>query len=185
LNDPVPGRRQANAAAEQLAEQYLTFELAGETYAVDSLRVREIIEYPQLTRVPMAGTAIKGVINLRGSVVPVIDLAVRFEHGQTPVSRRTCIIVLEVHDGEEALVLGIIVDAVSEVLDVAASDIRPAPAFGSRIRADFIHAMARVDDRFVVLLAIENVLSAQELGAANPRETTTDSPFRLGVTSDV
>lgn len=160
---------QANTL-DRLPEQYLTFELAGKTYAVDSLCVREIIEHPQLTRVPMAGTAIKGVINLRGSVVPVIDLTVRFGHGQTAVNRRTCIIILEVPDDEGALVLGIIVDAVSEVLEVAASDIRQAPAFGSHIHSDFIHAMARVDDRFVVLLAIEQVLSAQELGASPPRK---------------
>ena len=156
-------------AAEQLPEQYLTFELRGETYAIDSLCVREIIEYPLLTRVPTAGKAIKGVINLRGAVVPVIDLSVRFGRGQTPVSRRTCVIILEVTNEDEALVLGIIVDAVSEVLEVAAADIRQAPAFGSHIRADFIHAMARVDDRFVVLLAIEQVLSAHELRAASPQ----------------
>ncbi|WP_181072359.1 chemotaxis protein CheW [Stutzerimonas azotifigens] len=155
------------SAAQQLPEQYLTFELAGETYAIDSLCVREIIEYPLLTRVPSAGRAIKGVINLRGSVVPVIDLAVRFGRGQTAINRRTCVIILEVRDEDEALVLGIIVDAVSEVLEVAASDLRQAPAFGSHIRADFIHAMARVDDRFVVLLSIEQVLSAHELGATS------------------
>lgn len=155
-------------AADRLAEQYLTFELAGETYAVDSLCVREIIEYPLLTRVPTAGKAIKGVINLRGSVVPVIDLSMRFGRGPTPVSRRTCVIILEVTNEDEPLVLGIVVDAVSEVLEVAASNIRQAPAFGSHIPADFIHAMARVDDHFVVLLAIEQVLSAHELRASMP-----------------
>ncbi len=159
-------------AADRLAEQYLTFELAGETYAVDSLCVREIIEYPLLTRVPTAGKAIKGVINLRGSVVPVIDLSMRFGRGPTPVSRRTCVIILEVTNEDEPLVLGIVVDAVSEVLEVAASNIRQAPAFGSHIPADFIHAMARVDDHFVVLLAIEQVLSAHELRAASPHAIT-------------
>jgi purine-binding chemotaxis protein CheW len=150
-------------AAEHLPQQHLTFVLAGETYAIDSLCVREIIEYPLLTRVPTAGKAIKGVINLRGSVVPVIDLAVRFGSGRTPINRRTCIIIVELSDDEEALVLGIVVDAVTEVIELGASDIRPAPAFGSHIPADFIRAIARVDDRFVVLLAIEQVLSVHEL----------------------
>lgn len=132
----------APIAPEQSApQQYLTFELNARRYALDGLCVREIIEYPQLTRVPMAATCIHGVINLRGAVVPVIDLSLRFGQGASRIDKRTCIIIVEVTDDEDAHVLGIIVDAVSEVLEVSTGQVRPAPAFGNPVRADFIHGM--------------------------------------------
>lgn len=156
------------------SQQYLTFLLDGRTYALDSLCVREIIEYGQLTQVPMVSPSIRGVINLRGAVVPVIDLNVRFGRAPTEVNRRTCIIILEIADGEDHHVLGVTVDAVSEVLDVAAESIRPAPAFGSHIRTDFIRGMVRQGDEFVVLLVIEQTLSIQELsGDVDPHPAPT------------
>lgn len=159
-------------------QQYLTFELNARRYALDGLCVREIIEYPQLTRVPMAATCIHGVINLRGAVVPVIDLGLRFGQGPSHIDKRTCIIIVEVTDDEDAHVLGIIVDAVSEVLEVAASQIRPAPAFGNPVRADFIHGMVRQGDEFIVLLTIENTLAVAEIAASGSSTPARQAPER-------
>lgn len=147
-------------------QQYLSFELNAQRYALDGLCVREIIEYPQLTRVPMAAPSIHGVINLRGAVVPVIDLSLRFGQGPSRIDKRTCIIIVELADEDDAQALGIIVDAVSEVLEVAAEQIRPAPAFGNAIRDDFIYGMVRQGDDFIVLLTIENTLAVAEIAAS-------------------
>lgn len=143
--------------------QYLTFTLAGETFAVGTLSVKEIIEYGQLTGVPMMPPSIRGVINLRGAVVPVIDLGARFGGRQTEAGRRTCIVILEVDHVDEQQVIGVLVDAVNEVLEIAPADIEPPPAFGAHIRTDFIQGMGKVDGRFVILLDIGRVLSVDEL----------------------
>jgi len=143
--------------------QYLTFSLAGEHFAVGTLSVKEIIEYGQLTGVPMMPPSIRGVINLRGAVVPVIDLGARFGGRRTEVGRRTCIVILEVEHGEEQQVIGVVVDAVNEVLEIAPADIEPPPAFGAHIRSDFIQGMGKVGGRFVILLDIGRVLSVDEL----------------------
>lgn len=143
--------------------QYLTFTLAGETFAVGTLSVKEIIEYGQLTGVPMMPPSIRGVINLRGAVVPVIDLGARFGGRQTEVGRRTCIVILEVDHADEQQVIGVLVDAVNEVLEIAPADIEPPPAFGAHIRTDFIQGMGKVGERFVILLDIGRVLSVDEL----------------------
>ncbi|MGX9566252.1 chemotaxis protein CheW [Pseudomonas sp. CFBP 5748] len=145
--------------------QYLTFSLAGEQFAVGTLTVKEIIEYGQVTSVPMMGPSIRGVINLRGAVVPVIDLSARFGGRQTEVGRRTCIVILEVDHVDEQQVIGVLVDAVNEVLEIAPADIEPAPAFGAHIRTDFILGMGKVEGRFVILLDIGKVLSVDELAA--------------------
>ena len=154
------------AAAAVPAGQYLTFMLGGEVYAIGILAIKEILEQGQMTRVPMMPEFIRGVINLRGAVVPVIDLGVRFGAGVTAMGRRTCIVILEVqdHDGEgESRVVGILVDAVNEVMDIAAGDVEPAPAFGAKIRTDFIAGMGKVDDKFVVILDPARVLSGDEM----------------------
>lgn len=167
---PAPSTSTATALSQQSEDathQYLTFELNDRRYALDGLSVREIIEYPQLTRVPMAAKCIHGVINLRGAVVPVIDLSLRFNQGSSRIDKRSCIIIVEVADEEGAQVLGIIVDAVSEVLEVAPQQIRPAPAFGNPIRDDFIRGMVRVQDDFIVLLTIENALAVAEIAASS------------------
>jgi purine-binding chemotaxis protein CheW len=147
--------------------QYLTFLLGGEMFAVGILNVKEIIEYGHLTEIPMMPTFIRGVINLRGSVVPVIDLAARFGGKPTEVSRRTCIVIVEVSDelGDQVSRhdIGIMVDAVSEVLDIPGSEIEPPPAFGARIRADFIFGMGKVGGKFVIILSINKVLSIDEI----------------------
>ncbi|TWC18471.1 MULTISPECIES: chemotaxis protein CheW [unclassified Pseudomonas] len=143
--------------------QYLTFTLAGEQFAVGTLSVKEIIEYGRLTGVPMMPPSIRGVINLRGAVVPVIDLGVRFGGRQMEIGRRTCIVILEVDQVAERQVIGILVDAVNEVLEIDPAAIEPPPAFGAHVRADFIHGMGKVGDRFIILLDIGHVLSVNEL----------------------
>jgi len=145
--------------------QYLTFMLGGEIYAIGILAVKEIIEYAGLTSVPMMPEAIRGVINLRGAVVPVMDLAARFGRQASVATKRTCIIIVEVEQGGEQQVIGVMVDAVNAVLEIAAADIEPAPSFGARIRSDFIAGMGKVNGRFVILLDASQVLSVDEISA--------------------
>ena len=151
------------AVTRSVAGQYLTFALAQELFAVDIHAVREIIEYGHLTSVPMMPPSILGVINLRGAVVPVIDLGLRFGGSATVIGPRTCIVILEIATGDGLRVIGMVVDAVSEVLELGADQIEPAPSFGNRIRADFIRGMGKVNDRLVVLLDVGRVLSDDEI----------------------
>lgn len=151
------------AVTPNVAGQYLTFALAQELFAVDIHAVREIIEYGHLTSVPMMPPSILGVINLRGAVVPVIDLGLRFGGSATVIGPRTCIVILEIATGDGLRVIGMVVDAVSEVLELGADQIEPAPSFGNRIRADFIRGMGKVNDRLVVLLDVGRVLSDDEI----------------------
>jgi purine-binding chemotaxis protein CheW len=148
---------------DETPSQYLTFLLGGEMFAVGILNVKEIIEYGHLTEIPMMPAFIRGVINLRGSVVPVIDLSARFGGKTTEVSRRTCIVIVEVSDGDLRHDIGIMVDAVSEVLDIPGSEIEPPPSFGAKIRADFIFGMGKVNGKFVIILNIDKVLSVEEI----------------------
>jgi purine-binding chemotaxis protein CheW len=144
--------------------QYLTFMLAGEAFAIGILAIKEIIEYQSLTEVPMMPACVRGVINLRGAVVPVMDMLARF--GQTPsqITKRTCIVIVEVPCGDDRQVIGVVVDAVNEVLAIAPEDIEPPPTFGARIRSDFIQGMGKVKNKFVILLDVNHVLSIDELG---------------------
>lgn len=158
---------QAAQAADAAAQptQYLTFMLGGETFAIGILSIKEIIEYDSLTEVPMMPECIRGVINLRGSVVPVMDLSARFGKKPTAVTKRTCIVIVEIEaEGEgEAQDVGVIVDAVNAVLDIPDTEIEPAPAFGTKIRTEFIHGMGKVNGKFVILLNVNHVLSTDEM----------------------
>jgi purine-binding chemotaxis protein CheW len=160
-------RAEAKAlATAEAPQQYLTFLLGGEMFALAILNVKEIIEYGNLTEIPMMPAFIRGVINLRGSVVPVIDLTARFGGKTTEVGRRTCNVIVEMKGGENAEErhdIGIIVDAVSEVLEIPRSEIEPPPSFGAKIRADFIQGMGKVGGKFVIILNIDRVLSVDEL----------------------
>ncbi|MFY9512312.1 MAG: chemotaxis protein CheW [Rubrivivax sp.] len=147
--------------------QYLTFMLGGEMFAIGILSIKEIIEYDSLTEVPMMPPAVRGVINLRGAVVPVMDLLARFGRPSSPTTKKTCIVIVEIQSGAERHVLGVIVDAVNEVLDIAAEDIEPPPAFGARIRADFLQGMGKVRGKFVILLDVDHVLSLDEIGTVD------------------
>jgi purine-binding chemotaxis protein CheW len=161
----VKMERPTESAKTEEVRQYLTFALGSEMFAVGTLSVKEIIEYGHLTEVPMMPSFIRGVINLRGAVVPVIDLSVRFGRNVTTISRRTCIVIIEVPAGEEKQDIGVVVDAVSEVLEIPADDIEPAPAFGTKIRTDFIEGMGKVNGRFVILLDVAKVLSVDEIAS--------------------
>ena len=143
----------------QESGQYLTFMLGSEVFAIGILAIKEIIEYGDLTQVPMMPDCVRGVINLRGAVVPVMDLAVRF--GKTPaaVSKRTCIVIVETEREGTREVIGVVVDAVNAVLDIAREDIEPPPSFGPRISTEFIEGLGKVNGRFVIRLAPERVLS--------------------------
>ena len=161
----TPHRINNGVAAGQ---PYLAFRLAGEVYAVDILRIREIIEYSPPTTVPLMPPSLRGVINLRGAVVPVIDLAVRFGREATGVGKRTCFVIVEVAHEGAILVLGLMVDGVNAVMEIAADNIEPPPSFGTRVNSEFIAGMARVDGRFVIILDIARVLSIEEMAAISP-----------------
>ena len=152
-------------SAEADHGQYLTFVLGGEMFAIGILCVKEIIEYGNLTVVPMMPECIRGVINLRGAVVPVVDLACRFGRKGTELTRRTCIVIVEVEADGEHQDVGVIVDAVSEVLEIRHDQLEPPPAFGARIRTDFIHGMGKVDGGFVIILNANRVLSLDDLAS--------------------
>lgn len=155
---------QAGMATTQDQQQYLTFMLGGEVFAIGILAIKEIIEYGNLTEVPMMPAYIRGVINLRGSVVPVVDLSARFGRKNTELTRRTCIVIIEVAFNQEKQVIGVVVDAVNEVLEIQGEQIEPPPAFGAKIRTDFIRGMGKVEGKFVIILNVNNVLSIDDLG---------------------
>lgn len=150
-------------------QQYLTFSLGEEMFAIGILAIREIIEYGCLTEVPMVPPFIRGVINLRGSVVPVVDMAVRFGRPAGQITKRTCIVIIETSDLDPAVSgghgqqMGIVVDAVSEVLEIPSGDIEPPPEFGARIRIDFISGMGKVNGKFVVMLDVNRILALDEI----------------------
>jgi len=148
---------------EVLREQYLTFFIRGEEYAAPILRVKELIEYETVTRVPATPPHIRGVINLRGAVLPVIDLAAKFGHAESGVTRTSCIIILETRLHGEIVVVGILADSVSEVVDLGADCIEPPPTFGTSVRIDFLTGMGKLDHRLVLVLDIDRVLSPVEL----------------------
>jgi purine-binding chemotaxis protein CheW len=143
--------------------QYLTFFIRGEEYAAGILRVKEIIEFERVTRVPAMPDHVRGVINLRGAVLPVIDLAAKFGHGPSEPARTTCIVVAETKLGPEMLTVGVMADAVSEVVDIADDAIEPPPSFGTGVRADFLTGMGKLDNRLLLVLDVDRVLSPVEI----------------------
>jgi purine-binding chemotaxis protein CheW len=157
----------APVAAATEARQYLTFMLGGEMFSLNILRIKEIIWYTAMTEVPMMPACIRGVINLRGAVVPVMDLSARFGKPSTAVTKSSCIVIVEMGATTEgdSQNMGVVVDAVQAVLEIPPGDIEPAPTFGAKIRSDFIEGIAKVNGRFVILLNIQNVLSTQEIAA--------------------
>lgn len=153
------------AAASGQAGQYLTFVLGAETFAIGIMAIKEIIEYASLTEVPMMPSYVRGVINLRGAVVPVLDLPVRFGKASSAVTKRTCIVIIDVMLGSERHVLGLVVDAVNAVLDIPPGDIEPPPAFGASIRTEFIRGMVKINSKFVIVIDVDHVLAADEVQA--------------------
>ncbi|MEQ8035312.1 chemotaxis protein CheW [Xanthomonas sp. WHRI 6106] len=155
----------ANSTAPSPAapQQYLTFTLGGEMFGLGILGIKEIIEYRAPTDVPMMPPALRGVINLRGAVVPVVDLQQRFGRSASAITKRSCIVIVEIAHADTQQVLGLLVDAVSEVLEIATGDIVDTPSFGAGIARDFIQAMGKIGERFVILLDADAVLGNDAL----------------------
>lgn len=151
--------------AEQLCEtnQYLTFRLDGEIFALDIGKVREVLDFTSVTKVPQTPEFMRGVINLRGSVVPVIDLRLKFGLEATPQTVNTCIIITEIALDGETTVLGALADSVQEVLELEPEQIEPAPRLGTRLRTEFIRGMGKRDEQFLIILDIDQVFSSEEL----------------------
>ena len=165
MNLPVAAKNNAREMEQDEGDegQYLTFSLGKEMFAIEILNIKEILEYGQLTTVPMMPDFISGVINLRGAVVPVVGLAARFGDKQSDITKRTCIVIIEVASDDGRQDIGVVVDTVSEVLEIPSSEIEPAPGFGAKIRADFIQGMGKVNGKFVIILNVNKVLSTDEL----------------------
>lgn len=145
------------------SNQYLTFTLVEEQYAVEVYDVKEVLEYTSVTRVPRTQDFMRGVINLRGSVVPVIDLRLKFGMGETEKTIETSIIVMEVEIGGEKVTVGTLADSVQEVINLDDSQIEPAPQIGTRIDTEFIRGIGKQEDRFIIILDIDRIFSEEEL----------------------
>jgi len=143
--------------------QFLTFKLADEVFALDISKVREVLDFTTVTKVPRTPEFMRGVINLRGSVVPVVDLRLKFGMTRTENSVNTCIIITEVTVDGDTAVLGALADSVQEVLDLDAEHIAPPPKIGTKLRTEFIEGMGKRDDQFIIILDIDKVFSADEL----------------------
>lgn len=161
--------------------QYLTFFVAGEEYAVNILKVKEIIEYHTVTTVPNTASWIRGVTNLRGNVVPVIDLAVKFGLPASQVSKLSCIVITEVSYDGDKLTMGVMADSVNQVLDFSKNEIETVPPFGTRLRIEFLLGMGRLGRKFCLILDIDKVLSAEEMLAVT--DSTQASPDENAVPS--
>lgn len=166
----------AATEAERGAAQFLTFLLGEEVFGMDIRSVREIIQVGHTTPVPLMPAFVRGVINLRGAVVPVIDLHARFGRAAARLGKKSCIVIFDGQPGPggERVELGLLVDAVSEVIEIAAEAIEPPPSFGTALRRDFIHGMGRVGERFVVVLDPDRAFDVEEMAglcaAAMPAE---------------
>ncbi|MEA9825242.1 chemotaxis protein CheW [Xanthomonas campestris pv. raphani] len=145
------------------AAQYLTFQLDGETFATSILGIREIIQYRAPTPVPSMPACVRGVINLRGAVVPVVDLQARLGRADSSIGKRSCIVILATEQAQGPQVIGVLVDAVNAVIELTDHDIEAAPSFGTHIRRDLLRGMGKVGERFVVLLEMEQVLRVDEI----------------------
>lgn len=180
-NLPVGGEANDKKSAAKVGrgQLYLAFILGSEVFAIDILRIREIIEYTPPTVVPMMPPSLRGVINVCGSVVPVVDLAVRFGWQPTAVGRRTCIVIVEIlHQGVRH-VLGLVVDKVNAVTEIRQDEIDLPPAFGARINTDFINGMARVNGQFVIVLNIERTLTIEEMAVVQRINNEASTPALL------
>ena len=145
--------------------QYLTFKLDEEIFALDISKVKEVLDFTEITKIPQTPEFMKGVINLRGGVVPVVDMRLKFGMSETERTVNTCIIIVEVTIEGETTVLGALVDSVQEVMDLEPGQIEPAPRIGTRLRTEFIQGMGKRDNHFIMILDIDKVFSADELAA--------------------
>jgi len=150
--------------------QYLTFKLGDEVFATDVSKVREVLDFTNITKIPRTPDFMSGVINLRGNVVPVVDLRLCFEMSKTEKTVNTCIVVVEMLLEGESTVIGALADSVEEVIDLEPEQIQPAPRIGTQIRTDFIKGMGKRDSQFIMILDIDRVFSAEELSAVRTAE---------------
>jgi len=168
-----------NTESQLEADQFLTFILSNEEFAVPIMQVKEIIEYHDLTSVPMVPEFIAGALNLRGKIVPVINLAIKFGMTPSKITQRTCVVIMDVMLDNEPAVMGMLVDKVLQVIDITDENIDAAPSLGARIRTDFIRGMGKLEERFVIILAINKVLSAAEVAVVgnlqNEREISSET----------
>jgi purine-binding chemotaxis protein CheW len=148
-------------------KQFLNFKIADEIYGIDVFQVREILEYIKITKVPQTPDYLTGVINLRGSVVPVIDMRLKFGLSKTEITVNTCIIVIEVHFDDEKNIIGALVDSVQEVIELDSTQIEEAPKLGTKLNIDFILGLGKHNDNFVILLNIDKIFSSEELTMIN------------------
>jgi purine-binding chemotaxis protein CheW len=168
---PMPAAARAADRA-----QYLTFSLSGGEYAIAVLSVREIIEHESVTRVPSTPSFVRGVINLRGSVVPVVDLARKFGLAESPVTKRTCIVIVEAASERERVVMGVLADAVNQVVEFAQAEIEPPPSFGAPVRVDFLKGLGKLGEAFVLILDTDRVLSTDELSGVTTAAAVPAAP---------
>ena len=154
--------------------QYLTFKLDGEIFALAIGKVREVLDFTTVTRVPQTPSYMRGVINLRGSVVPVMDLRLKFGMARTEKTVNTCIIIAEIEMDGETTILGALADSVQEVLDLEADQIEPPPRIGTKLRTEFIKGMGKHGEEFIIILDIDKVFSAAELAELTGSRETGD-----------
>lgn len=170
-----------------LIKQYLTFLLGGESFALETSRVKEVLEYTTITRIPRMPEFISGVINLRGNVVPVMDM--RLKLGMPAIARTvdTCVIIVDVELDKELMTIGCLVDSVQEVLDLSDNEIELPPKMGTRLRTDFLKGMGKQGNKFIIILNIDRILSSDDLmlmqdgGSADESEAFTAGPQETGV----
>jgi purine-binding chemotaxis protein CheW len=153
--------------------QYLTFKLGNEVFGIDVAKVREVLDFTTITEIPRTPDFMSGVINLRGSVVPVVDLRLCFQMSKTERTRNTCIVVVEVMLEGEATVIGALADSVEEVIDLEPEQIQPAPRIGTQVRTDFIKGMGKRDAQFIMILDIDCVFTVEEVAAVKNAEAST------------
>src|SRR5580693_5677628 len=151
--------------------QYLTFKLGDEVFATDVAKVREVLDFTNITKIPRTPDFMSGVINLRGNVVPVVDLRLCFEMSKTEITVNTCIVVVEMQLDGESTVIGALADSVEEVIDLEPDQIEPAPKIGTQIRTDFIKGMGKRDSLFIMILDIDRVFSAEKLAVVRGQES--------------
>ncbi len=161
---------------ESAFNQYLTFTLNQEQYAVPVSKVREVLEYTRITKLPRTANFMKGLINLRGSGVPVIDLRLKFGMDETPVGKDTAIIVLDVEGVDGSVVVGALADAVHEVVEIAADKVEPAPRFGTKLAAEFILGVGKRDELFIIILDIDRIFNSDEVAMLKAQESKEPEP---------
>ena len=159
-------------SAELLNEtnQYLSFKLDEEIFALGSAKVREVLDYTSITKVPKTPDFMRGVINVRGGVVPVVDMRVKFGMSKTEQTVNTCIIIVEIEMESETTILGVLADSVEEVMELDPGQIEPAPKIGTKLRTEFIRGMGKRDEQFIIVLDIDKVFSGEELALVKGNE---------------